>query len=111
MFICSTVGPLIISIFLLINSLILWSDISPNNILDNAYASMDIFFVFSPFLFLIFIPAISMRTFSEEYRTGTIETLLTKPISEFQIVISKFLAILSLVIASIISFLLSIPEY
>ena len=112
LFVGSIFGPLIIGIFLLVNSLILWSDISQANILDNAYASMDVFFVFSPFLFLIFIPAISMRTFSEEYRTGTIETLLTKPISEFQIVISKFLAILSLVIASIIpTFLYVISIY
>ena len=79
-FFSTIIGPLIIGLFLLINGLLLWSNISQFNILENAYASMDAFFKLSPLLFLLFIPAISMRTFSEEYSAGTIETLITKPI-------------------------------
>jgi len=105
-FFSTLIGPLIIGLFLLINGLLLWSDISSVNILDNAYASMDTFFFVSPLLFLLFIAAISMRTFSEEYALGTIETLITKPISVLQLVVSKFLAIMTFVMISIIPTLL-----
>lgn len=101
-FFSTVIGPLIIALFLLINGILLWSDISKFNILENAYASLDTFFTVSPLLFLLFISAISMRTFAEEYNTGTIETLITKPIASYQIVASKFLAILTFVIISII---------
>jgi len=95
------IGYLIIAIFLLINSIILWHGDSKFSIIENSYANMDMFFMVSPILFLLFIPAISMRVFSEEYSLGTIETLLTKPISIFQIVIAKYLAILTLVFFSL----------
>ena len=49
-----------------------------------------------PFIFLFFVPAISMRTLSEEKKSGTIELLLTKPISDTDIVMGKFLAALAL---------------
>ena len=105
-FFSTVIGPIIIGLFLLVNGLFLWSDISQFNILENAYASMNPFFTISPLLFLLFIPAISMRTFSEEYNTGNIETLITKPIAAYQIVTSKFLAILTLITAAIIPTLL-----
>ena len=101
-FYTTIVGQLIIGSFLLINSLLLWTKMNPSNILENPYASMDIFFEISPIILLIFIPALSMRTFAEEYNSGTIETILTKPISILQIISSKYLAILTLVILSII---------
>ena len=101
-FFSTIIGPLIIGLFLLINGLILWSNISSLNILDNSYSSMDAFFTISPLMFLLFIPAVSMKTFAEEYNAGTIEILITKPITAYQIVLAKFLAILTLVIFSII---------
>ena len=101
-FFTTIMGPLIIGLFLLFNGLLLWSEISQINILDNAYASMAAFFTISPLIFLLFIPAISMRTFSDEYNLGTIETVITKPITIIQIVCGKFLATLTLVILSII---------
>ncbi len=64
-------------------------------------ASMQPFFSILPWLFLIFVPAVSMRTLSEEKRTNTIETLLTLPVSETQIVAAKFLAILTVVTISL----------
>ena len=100
-FFSTIIGYLIIGLFLLISSLILWHDISEINILDNAYASMDSFFSIAPLIFLLFIPSVSMRVFSEEFNTGTIETLITKPISSFEIVTAKFFAVLSLVIIAI----------
>ena len=100
-FFSTIIGPLIIGLFLLINGLLLWHNVSKVNILDNAFASMDVFFTISPLIFLLFIPAVSMRTFSEEYNSETIETLVTKPITAFQIVFGKFLAILTLIFVSI----------
>ena len=111
-FFSTIIGPLIIGLFLLINGLLLWSNISEFNILDNTYASMDAFFIVSPLIFLLFIPAISMRSFSEEYNTGTIESLITKPIAPYKIVLGKFLAIFTLVVISIIpTFLYVITIY
>ena len=105
-FFTTIIGPLIIGLFLLFNGLLLWSEISQINILDNAYASMASFFTISPLIFLLFIPAVSMRTFSDEYNLGTIETVITKPITTLQIVCGKFFAILTLVIISILPTLL-----
>jgi ABC-2 type transport system permease protein len=101
-FFSSIIGYLIIGLFLLINSLIMWYDISVINILDNAYANMDSLFSIAPLIFLVFIPAVSMRVFAEEFNAGTIETLMTKPITAFNIVFAKYLAVLSLILISII---------
>ena len=101
-FFSSMIGPLYISLFLFINGLVFWANFSEFNILDNSYASMNIFFQISPIIFLVFIPALSMNTFSKEYSLGTIEILKTKPILEYQIILSKFFAIFSLIILSII---------
>lgn len=55
-------------------------------------ADLTAFFAFHPWLFMIFLPAIAMRLWSEEYRSGTIETLLTLPAATWALVIGKFLA-------------------
>jgi len=91
-FFTSSIGYLIISLFLIINSTFMWLVDSEFNILNYGYANLDTFFLFSPIVFLIFIPAIGMRMFAEEYQVGTIEFLLTKPISVFKLVLSKFFA-------------------
>ena len=101
-FFTSTIGPIIIAAFLLINSIILWTEISDVNLLENPYATMETFFAISPLILLIFIPALGMRTFSEEYNNGTIETILTKPVTALQIICIKFLSIITLVLVSII---------
>jgi len=101
-FFSTLIGYLIIGIFLLINSILLWSDFSDMNILSYGYADLDIFFTTAPLFFLLFIPAISMRVFTEEYTSGTIETLITKPITSLQIVLAKFLAVFILVLFAIL---------
>ena len=101
-FLNTRIGYLIIMMFLLINGLVLWSDISVFNIINYGYANMDMFFMISPLLFILFIPAISMRSFSEEYTIGTIEILVTKPISRLQITIVKFLSIFTVILFSIL---------
>ena len=102
MFLSTSIGYIIIGVFLIINSLLLWSDLSKLNILNYGYADMDVFFNISPLIFLFFIPAISMKIFAEEYTTGTYEILKTKPITEFQIVFSKFISVFILVLMSVL---------
>ena len=101
-FFSSLIGYLIIALFLLINGLFLWLVKSEFNLLDFGYANMDMFFMLSPIIFLVFTPAIGMRMLSEEFRTGTIEILLTKPISVAQLVASKFIATLLLLVIAIL---------
>ena len=105
-FFSTLTGYLIIGVFLFINSILLWSDFSDRNILSYGYADMDIFFSTAPLFFLLFIPAISMRVFSEEYSSGTIENLITKPITSLQIILAKFLAVFVLVLFTIFSTLI-----
>ena len=64
-------------------------------------ASMRSFFSILPWLFLIFVPALTMRILSEEKRVNTIEILLTLPVSEMQIVLAKLLALLTLVVVGL----------
>lgn len=66
------------------------------NILDSGYATLDEFFKLAPWVLIFLIPAITMRTFSDEKQNGTLEFLITKPITETQIVIGKYLATLLL---------------
>tara|TARA_B110000263_G_scaffold249801_1_gene268611 strand:+ start:1258 stop:1986 length:729 start_codon:yes stop_codon:yes gene_type:complete len=101
-FFSSLTGPLTIVIFLMVNGLLMWIFSGDFNVLDFGYANMDSFFMLAPILFLIFIPAICMRLFSEEYRSGTMEVLLTKPISIWNVVVSKYLAANVLVLFSIL---------
>ena len=63
---------------------------------------MDSFFILAPWLFLFLIPAVTMRMFAEEYKSGTIELLLTKPLSDLQIVGAKYAAAVSLVAFALI---------
>ena len=97
----SLTGLLTIVLFLLVNALFLWIFSGDFNLLDFGFANMDSFFMLSPIIFLIFIPAICMRLFSEEFRSGTMENLLTKPISLWNVVFSKFLAANVLVLFAI----------
>ena len=101
-FLSSLTGYIVITVFLLINGLFLWVFQGDFNILNFGYANLDGLFMIAPFVFLFLIPAITMRSFAEEKRTGTIEIMLTKPLTEFQIVMAKFLAGFGLVVISLI---------
>ena len=93
---------MIIIVFLVFTGLMLWVFRSSFNILDYKYAGLDGLFLLGPFLYLFLIPAITMRMLAEEKRTGTLELLLTKPLSELTIIMSKFLAGLTLVVISLL---------
>ena len=91
-FLSSLIGYIVIAVFLLLIGLIMWVFPTDVNVIDSGYASLDTLFVIAPWVFMFLIPAITMRAFSEEKRTGTIELLMTKPLSDLQIVTAKFLA-------------------
>lgn len=94
-FFSSLIGYVVIAVFLLIMGLTMW--VFPDTgILDSQYASMDQLFSLAPLILLFIIPAVTMRSFSEEIQSGTLEILITKPITETQIVLGKFLACVSL---------------
>ena len=101
-FLSSVIGYVFITIFLILNSVFLWVISSDSNIMEGDSADLIPFFYISPYIFLIFIPAITMRSFSEEKRTGTIEWLFTKPLSDNAIIMAKYLAGVTLVIISLL---------
>ena len=101
-FFSSLTGYIVIIVFLIITGLFLWVFHLDFNILDFGYANIDGLFLLAPFIFLFLIPAITMRLFSDEHKTGTIEVLLTLPLSDFQIIFAKYLAALILVIFSLL---------
>lgn len=97
----SIVGYVVLLVFLIASGLLLWV-LPDTNILDYGYATLEQFFAIAPWLLLFLIPAITMRSFSDEFKTGTIEWLSTKPLRHFDIIIAKYLASLTLVILAII---------
>ncbi|MEN8965674.1 MAG: ABC transporter permease subunit, partial [Polaribacter sp.] len=101
-FFASTIAYLVVGVFLLINGLFLWIFKSDFNILNAGFADLNAFFYLSPWLFLFLIPAITMKSFADEFNNGTIELLKTKPISSWQIVLGKFTAALLLVLTALI---------
>ena len=105
-FLGSLIGYLVIVVFLLATGLFLWVFPGEYNIPENGYATLDGLFTLAPWVYLFLIPAITMRFFADEKRSGTIEILLTHPISDFKIVFAKFLAGLVLVVFSLLPTLL-----
>jgi ABC-2 type transport system permease protein len=101
-FFSSLTGYLVIVVFLLLNSLFMWIVPGQFNVIENGYATMDSLFATAPWVFLFLVPAICMRMFSEEKRTGTLDLLFTRPVSELQIIMAKFLASWTLVLCSLI---------
>lgn len=99
-FLGSLIGQIVVVVFLLVTGLFLW--VFPNNILDTGYADLGALFYIAPWVFLFLVPAVTMRSFSEERRTGTIELLLTKPITEMRLVLAKYLAAVVLVLLALV---------
>ena len=101
-FFSSITGYLAVAVFLVLTGLMLWVLKSDFNILDYGYADLRGLFLIGPFLYLFLIPAITMRSLAEERRTGTIEMLMTRPLSDWTIVWAKFLASWTLVLISLL---------
>ncbi len=101
-FFTSPIGYLVIGLFLVLTGLFLWVFKGPFNILEYGFADLDKFFLLAPWVFLFLIPAITMRSFSEEIKLGTLELLFIKPIPISHTVIGKFLGTLTLAIIAVI---------
>lgn len=86
-------GYITIILFLLVNGLFLFV-LRDSNLFDFGYATLDKFFELSPWVLIFLVPAITMRLFSDEFKTGTFEILQTRPISRWQIVSGKYISIL-----------------
>ncbi len=101
-FLSSLIAYIVIVVFLLVVSFFLWVIKFGHNIIANGFAGIDGLFVIAPMVFLFLIPAITMRMFAEEKKGGTIELLLTQPLSDIQIILAKFFAGIILVIFALI---------
>jgi ABC-2 type transport system permease protein len=95
-FFSSLIGHVVIGLFLTLLGLFLWV-FEDTNILTNKFATLDQFFDLAPFVFIFLIPAITMRMIAEEKQTGTIELLVTRPLTDMQIILGKFFAAVVLV--------------
>ncbi len=95
-FFSSIVGYVVLLVFVTTCGMFLWV-FTDSSILEYGYASLEQFFTIAPWLLLFLIPAITMRSFADEFKGGTIEWLSTKPLTSNQIVLGKFLASLTLV--------------
>jgi ABC-2 type transport system permease protein len=87
--------------FLLVNGLFLFV-LKDSNLFDFGYATLDKFFELAPWILLFLIPAITMRTLSDEFRTGTFEILQTRPLTRWQIVLGKYLAVLTVILFALL---------
>ena len=101
-FFSHTSGVIIVLSYLLTNSAFLWLFSSDFNILDSGFTQMNGLFSLSPLLFLVFVPALTMRLFADEYKEGTMEVLQTLPISNTKLVLSKYFSGLTIVWLAII---------
>jgi len=100
-FLNSLIAYMVIAVFLCVTSLVMWF-FPETSILEYGYADAFVFFQTVPFIFIFLIPAITMRSFSEERKSGTIELLFTKPLTDWDIIIGKYFAALLLVVFALL---------
>ena len=104
-FLNSFVAYIAISVFLVGVGLLMW--VFPDtSILNYGFADLETLFSFGPYVFMFLVPAITMRMFADEKKSGTLELLLTKPLTDLQIILGKYFAGFALVIFSLIPTLL-----
>ncbi len=100
-FLSSLIAYIVMATFLTAIGMLMW--VFPDtSVLDYGYADMDTLFSLGPYLFIFLIPAITMRSFAEEKKLGTLEFLLTKPLTDWDVVMGKFLAGFALVIIALL---------
>lgn len=99
-FFSSLTGYIAIIVFLLVNGLVLF--VFDDNIFDFGYATLDRFFQLAPWVLLLLIPAITMRSFAEEFKTGTYEILQTRPLSRWHIITGKYFGSLVVVVIALL---------
>ncbi len=101
-FFSTPTGYIVLAIFFVGAALFLWIFPGEYNVLDNGYANIDGFFVLAPWLFLFLCPAVTMRAIAEERQQGTLELLVTRPISKMNLVFGKFLAAWSVILVALL---------
>ncbi len=101
-FLSSITGYVVIVVFLISTGSFLWFFPSDFNILDYGYANLDGLFIVAPIVFLFLVPAVTMRSFSEEKKNGTIELLFTRPLSDIKIILAKYFAAITLIIIALL---------
>lgn len=105
-FFSSLTGYIAIVLFLLVNGLVLF--VFEDNIIDFGYASLDKFFQLAPWIILLLIPAITMRSFADEFKIGTFEILQTLPLSRWEVISGKYLGSLLIVLTALLPTLIYI---
>ncbi|MBA2250895.1 MAG: gliding motility-associated ABC transporter permease subunit GldF [Chitinophagaceae bacterium] len=100
-FFSNLTGYITIILFLLVNGLFLFV-LKDSNLFDFGYATLDKFFELAPWILLFLIPAITMRTLSEEFKSGTFEILITRPLSKWEIVLGKYFAIIVVILFALL---------
>lgn len=101
-FLNSLIGYIVMVVFITIIGLFMWVFPGDFNIFEGGYANIDTLFIIAPWVFMFLAPAITMRSFADEYKVGTIELLLTKPLSDWQIILGKYLAGAALILFSLL---------
>ncbi|MCF8225387.1 MAG: gliding motility-associated ABC transporter permease subunit GldF [Bacteroidales bacterium] len=101
-FFSSLTGYIVMVVFLLMTSLFMWVFPGQMNVLETGYATLESLFAIAPWAFLFLVPAITMRMIAEEKRLGTLELLNTRPVTDLQIILAKFLASWTLVLMSLL---------
>lgn len=100
-FLNSLIAYVVIGVFLTGMGLLMWV-FPETSVLEYGYADMDTLFSLGPYVFIFLIPAITMRSFAEEKKSGTMELLLTKPLTDWDIILGKFFACFLLVIFALL---------
>ena len=100
-FFSNLTGYIAIIIFLLINAVFLFM-LPDSSLFEFGYASLDKFFELAPWIFMFLVPAITMRSLSDEFKAGTFEILKTKPLSSWQITLGKYFSILIVLLLAIL---------
>ncbi|MDR1793270.1 MAG: gliding motility-associated ABC transporter permease subunit GldF [Bacteroidales bacterium] len=101
-FLNSLIGYLVIGVFISLTGLFLWVFDGSQNILNRGFADLSGLFAMAPLVFLLLVPAVTMRSFAEENRLGTVELLFTMPLSDLKIIISKYLASIVLIVIALL---------
>lgn len=100
-FLNSLIAYVVIGVFLTAMGLLVWV-FPETSVLEYGYADLDTLFSMGPYVFIFLIPAITMKSFAEEKKLGTLELLLTKPITDLEIILGKFLAAFALVLLALL---------
>jgi len=101
-FFTSLTGYISAAVFLVVIGLVMWVFPGSMNVLDSGYSTLETLFSIAPWVFLFLVPAITMKTFAEEKKNGTIELILTRPISDIHLVLGKYFASVFLVLIILI---------